>query len=317
MRNSSVRTVDGNLLLALHALLEERNLTHAGARLHMSQPAMSGALGRLRAHFDDPLLVRQGRDFQLSEFAERLRPVVAEAMQAAEALLGEARAFEAGEATRRFTVSLSEYAMTVLARPLIRALQQHAPGCSISFDGLPGVREDFESYLTRRDLVIGPLGFDFPGDRQPVFTDELVCVVARGHPRLAGGELTLDDLREMPHAVAEFAAAGPVKRPLEVVADQYGLGERAVQVTVTSLLTLPYAIAGTELCAFVPSRLAYRCLDTLGLVVARTPLPTVQITEAAHWHPRRATDPGGRWLRALLHNVAVDLEDLGHSARPR
>lgn len=308
MGNSGVRTVDANLLLALHALLEERNLTHAGARLHMSQPAMSGALTRLRAHFDDALLVRSGRDFQLTELAERLRPVVAEAVQSAEALLGEARAFEPDKAARRFTISLSEYAMTVLAPPLIGALRERAPGCSVSFDGLPSVRDDFESYLTRRDLVIVPLGFDFPGERQPVFTDELVCLVARGHPRLVGGALTLDDLREMPHAVAEFGAAGPVKRPLEVLAERHGLAERTIQVTVTSLLTLPYAIAGTELCAFVPSRLAHRCLDVLDLTVARTPVPAVQITEAAHWHPRRATDPAGRWLRTSLHSVSVGLE---------
>ena len=175
---------------------------------------------------------------------------------------------------------------------------------------MPAAREDFESYLTRRDLVIGPLGFDFPGERQPVFTDQLVCLVARGHPRLVDGALTLDDLREMPHAVAEFAAGGPVKRPLEVLAERYGLAERTIQVTVTSLLTLPYAIAGTELCAFVPSRLAHRCLDILDLAVARTPLTAVQITEAAHWHPRRAADPAGRWLRALLHTVSVGMEDV-------
>ena len=310
MRNTHVGSVDANLLLALHALLEERNLTHAGARLHMSQPAMSGALTRRRVHFDDALLVRSGRDFQLTELAERLRPVVADAVQSAQALLGEARAFEPDKAARRFTISLSEYAMTVLAEPLVRALRECAPGCSISFDGLPAVREDFESYLARRDLVIVPLGFDFPGERQPVFTEELVCLVARGHPRLVEGALTLDDLRQLPHVTAEFAAAGPVKRPLEVLADRYGLAERNVQVTVTSLLTVPYAIAGTDLCAFVPARLAHRCLHVLDLTVARTPVPAVQITEAAHWHPRRAADPAGRWLRGLLHSVSVGLEDV-------
>ena len=64
-----LREVDANLVLALHALLEERNLTRAGERLAMSQPAMSGALARLRAHFDDELLVRSGRGFDLTELA--------------------------------------------------------------------------------------------------------------------------------------------------------------------------------------------------------------------------------------------------------
>ena len=72
----------------------------------------------------------------------------------------------------------------------------------------------------------------------------------------------------MPHAVAEFAAAGDQRRPLEVEVEEKGLGGRNVLVQVTSLLTLPFAVAGTDMCAFVPSRLARRCLDILDLVIA-------------------------------------------------
>src|SRR3954452_12391854 len=110
-----LREVDANLLLALHALLEERNLTHAGERMTMSQPAMSGALTRLRKHFDDELLVRVGRGFELTPLAEQLKPSVAQAVEAAEALLGNQRDFEPASSSRLFTVSMSEYAMTVLA----------------------------------------------------------------------------------------------------------------------------------------------------------------------------------------------------------
>lgn len=304
-----VRGVDANLLLALHALLEERNITHAGARMMVSQPAMSGSLGRLRTHFDDELLVRTGREFELTPLAERLRPLVAEAVEAAEALLGTQRDFAPEQSSRVFAVSMSEYAMTVLAEPLTRAILERAPGCSVSFDSIPGQPEELDRHLMRRDLVVGPLGFGLPGLTQPVFTDHLVCLVDRHNPRLRDGRLAHDDLREMPHAVAEFAAAGDQKRPLEVLAEQAGLADRQVQVTVTSLLTLPFAIAGTGLCAFVPSRLAARCLDLLGLAVAETPLDRVEITEAAHWHPRRAQEPSGTWLRELLYDVAIELED--------
>ncbi|MEU8664297.1 LysR substrate-binding domain-containing protein [Actinoplanes philippinensis] len=113
----------------------------------------------------------------------------------------------------------------------------------------------------RRDLIVGPLGYDFPGRTQPVFTDHLVCVVARGHPRLTDGALGLDDLRALPHVVGRFTAAGSRRRPLEVTMEQQGLADRTVLVQVTSLLTLPFAVGGTGMCAFVPSRLARRCLD--------------------------------------------------------
>ena len=71
-----LREVDANLLLSLHALLEERNLTHAGERMTMSQPAMSGALARLRKHFDDELLVRVGRGFELTPHGRAAPPAV-------------------------------------------------------------------------------------------------------------------------------------------------------------------------------------------------------------------------------------------------
>jgi DNA-binding transcriptional LysR family regulator len=304
-----LRQVDANLLLALHALLEERNLTHAGERLTMSQPAMSGALARLRKHFDEEILVRTGRGFELSPLAAGLRPHVAEAVEAAEALLGNQREFDPSSSTKRFAVSMSEYAMTVLAEPLTRLLGEQAPGCSVALDPLVLRREQFENQLMRRDLIVGPLGFDFPGRIQPVFTDELVCVVARDHPLLEGGRLSLERLAAIPHAVAEFGAAGGRLRPLEVEMARLGLADRAVLVQVTSLLTLPFAVGGTQMCGFVPWRLARRCLAMLDLVVAETPVSPVRITEAAHWHPRRASDPAVVWLRRLLHDLAVSVED--------
>ena len=304
-----LREVDANLLLSLHALLEEKNLTHAGERMTMSQPAMSGALARLRKHFDDELLVRVGRGFELTPFAEGLKSDVEAAVEATEALLGNQRDFDPASSNRRFSVSMSEYAMTVLAEPLTRLLGEHAPDCSIALDIVDVAPGQFETQLLRRDLIIGPLGFDFPGRRQPVFTDHLVCLVARDNERLVDGALTLDDLHAMPHAVAVFGAAGDHKRPLEVEMELKGIPDRTVRVQVTSLLTLPFAVSGTDMCAFVPARLAKRCMAALDLVVAETPLEPVQITEAAHWHPRRESEPAVVWLRRLLYDVAVAVED--------
>jgi len=304
-----LREVDANLLLSLHALLEERNLTHAGERMTMSQPAMSGALARLRKHFDDELLVRVGRGFELTSLAERLRPEVEAAVEATESLLGNQREFDPASSSRLFAVSMSEYAMTVLAEPLTRLLAEQAPDCSVDLDAVDVGPGQLETQLMRRDLIIGPLGFDFPGRKQPVFTDHLVCVVARDNPRLVDGALSLDDLRAMPHAVAEFSAAGERRRPLEVELEQRGLAGRTVLVQVTSLLTLPFAVSGTEMCAFVPARLAQRCLGILDLAIAATDLEPVRITEAAHWHPRRETEPAVVWLRRLLYDVAIAVED--------
>src|SRR3954453_20896971 len=102
----------------------------------MGQAGMSSALARLRKHFGDELLVRSGRGFALTPLAERLRPQVAQAVEAADALLGNRREFQAATSVKRFAVSMSEYAMTVLAEPLTRLLSERAPGCSVALDPL-------------------------------------------------------------------------------------------------------------------------------------------------------------------------------------
>ncbi|MEI2731150.1 MAG: LysR family transcriptional regulator [Dermatophilaceae bacterium] len=303
-----VRSVDANLLLALHALLEERNLTHAGARMTMSQPAMSGALARLRRHFDDDLLVRNGREFDLTPLAARLRPMVSEAVEASERLLGSAREFVPGRHPKTFTVSLTEFTMTVLAEPLSQALAERAPNVTVAFDAIPIRRDQIDGLLMRRDLIVGPLGFDLPGRFQPLFSDRLVCVVSADNPRIVDGQLTIDDLRTMPHALANVLAGGTSRRPLESAFELADVVPRS-PVLVSNLLALPYAVSGTDMCAFIPSRLAVRTSKILGLTVVDTPLIPVDIVEAAHWHPRRSQDPSGIWLRELLYDVAVELED--------
>lgn len=304
-----LRSVDANLLPVLLALLQERNLGRAAERLLLSPPATGNALGRLRRHFDDELLTRVGRGFELTPAAEALLPRVERAVQAVDALLGDRRGFSTQTSTKQFTVAMSEYAMTVLAEPLARRIREHAPACSVAVDPLVMSREQFESQLVRRDLVVGPIGFDFPGRTQPVFTDEVVCLVARDNPWLRDGALSLEDLHAMPHAVAGLPADGERRRPLtfDRELDRLGIADRCVLVRTTSVLTLPFAVSGTDLCAFVPSRLARRCLEILDLVVARTPIAPIRIVEVAHWHSRREADPAVVWLRRLLHTVAVEV----------
>ncbi|WP_344495770.1 LysR family transcriptional regulator [Nonomuraea monospora] len=305
--HKGLRGIDANLLLPLHALLQERNLTHAGDRLTMSQSAMSGALTRLRKHFGDDLLTWTGRGFTLTPLGERLRPVVAEAIETADLLLGTPRSFDPAMSSKRFTLSMSEYAMTVLSEPLTRLLSERGPGCSVAFNSIPMTREQYEQQLMRRDLIIFPLHFALPGRTQPLFTDEFVCVVDRGNPHLRSGTLTLADLQEMPHAAAEFIPGDEPMLPVEAELLRNGI-HRTVLVQVTSSLSLLHAVSGTTMCGFVPKRLARRCLGMLDLVIAETPLQPISITEVVHWHPRREEDPAGVWLRRLLHEVAVEVE---------
>src|SRR5580704_10407468 len=235
---SGLRGADLNLLVVLGALLEERNLTHAGERISMSQPAMSAALARLRKHFDDELLVRAGRGYVLTPLAERTLPLVQQAIRQAEVALEVPPDFDPPTSRRQISISISDYAMTMLLAPL------------------PRDAEENESYLQRRDLLIGGAGLGIPGRRQVVFRDRFVCIADRANPCAARASITLDEVAAMRHAVVDFGrgTATPAERALLRLGIQ---PEKAVMVP--GLLPLPFAVAGTPLIAFVPGRLAERC----------------------------------------------------------
>jgi DNA-binding transcriptional LysR family regulator len=294
-------SIDLNLLVALGALLEERNVTHAGNRIGISQPAMSGMLARLRAHFGDDLLRRTGRMYELTPMAEDLLPTVRQALESVGEVLRPNAAFDPAASSRRFTVSISDYAMTVLVAPLLTELAERAPDVTVDFRPLPPPEDDMITELMRRDVIVSALGFDIPGRRQVLFADRFVCVVSRHNSLLRDGALTLADLGKLGHAVGSFGEGAVT--PADRLLTELGL-ERHVEVTVHGLLPLGFAVAGTELCAFVPERLARRYCELLDVVIAEVPFAPAKLVEAAHWHPTRQADQGLAFFREVLVDVA-------------
>ncbi len=291
--------LDINLLRALEALLEERNVTNAGRRLSLSQPTVSGILARLRRHFGDQLLVREGRDLELTPFAYRLLPMVQETMQQIRATMAMSTQFRPAECTQRFSVVMSDYAMTVLAQPLIKVLSSRAPKVRIDFKPLVGGDYEDESYVRRHDFVITPLGFEVRGHSRPVITDRFVCIADANNPHVHPGWPTREDLARLPQAVGTFG-----KRPTHVLRqlELHGIHPR-VHATVNGFNTLPFLVSGTELVALVPELLAIRFRPLLGLVVRETPFSEVPFVDALHWHRSRSDDLGHRWLRNVILQI--------------
>src|SRR5277367_1394818 len=169
--------IDLNLLPALGALLEDRNLTRAGERIGMSQPAMSAALARLRRHYGDDLLEREGRGYKRTVFGEHLLPTVREALRQLEATMQRSPHFDPAESDREFSIAASDYVIIVLADPLLRLVKQAAPRIRLNLHPLPAALPHASHVLSTDDLLIGPVGYDFPGRRVELFRDRFVCVV--------------------------------------------------------------------------------------------------------------------------------------------
>src|SRR5215472_6009253 len=300
----SVGGVDLNLLITLRALLEEENVTHAGSRLGLSQPSMSIALGRLRRHYKDELLVRNGRGYCLTPLARALLPSVSESLRLVDAAFGRTEAFVPGKSDQVFSLLLSDYAVTVLIEPLLSRVHEEAPLVGLKLSPIPPDMQENDRGLRDHDLLIGPLGFAFPGDSEAIFRDRWVCITDPANPRLRDGWLSLEDIDALPHATAFLGHSG--LNPADRVLDELGV-RRRVQVKVAGFLSVPFVVAGTDLVAIVPERLARRVASTAGVAVCEPPFGTIELLEAVWWHPTRSGDQAVRWLRAITAEVAAAL----------
>jgi DNA-binding transcriptional LysR family regulator len=296
---TSAAGIDLNLLTVLGALLEHRNVTRAGERLRLSQPAMSGALARLRQHFDDELLVRSGRNYRLTPMASSLLPAVREALGQLERTLSVPTGFDPATSRRRFTVAISAQSMLALSG-VLRRVGELAPG--VHFDMWPITTTLMETgnHLLAYDVLIGPEGFRADGDPEVILRDRIVYVADPGNPWLRASadgtwRLTAEDLAALPHAAARLPQAALVTAAL----GRIGVTPSVI-ATTGGWLPLPFLVAGTDMVAAAPERLARQVSGAAGVVVAEPPFGTVELAEAAWWHPLHTTDPALSWLRGII-----------------
>lgn len=292
---------DLNLMVALRALLEEANVTRAGDRIQMGQSSMSSALSRLRLLFADELLVRVGRDYELTPLARLLLPQVQLTLPLIENALGSGEPFDPKLSHRKFKLLMTDYAMVELNPRLFEVLEV-APDISFEILPLPPNPTESEYSMTVNDFVIAVPGIGIEGESRELFTDHYVCLLDARNPSIADGALSWEDFTRLPHAVCDFGASHltPADRRLH----EMGFVRRA-HVSATSFLSLPQVVSGTSMVAIVPSRLAARMATATGTVAVAAPFGTIRIIETLFWHPSHSSDASHGWLRYCLENRDV------------
>lgn len=303
----NLRNIDLNLLVVLDALLNERNVSRAGQRIGLSQSAMSAALARLREVFQDPLLVRVGRELALTRYAEELTIPVRETLARIEQTLQQRPAFNPKSDARTFSISASDYACLVLLTHFVRALAVEAPNVTLHL--LPRSREP-ASMLQKDhvDIVIEPseLFGETELPSSSLWADRWLCAVDAKNPYVKNKSISRKKFLELPHLVYGIG----VDRQLNL-ADrhlaQMGL-ERRIGVTVESFLLVPFLIQGTHLVSLVLERAARRLAQTTHVWTLESPFELPDIHERMYWHPRHTTDSGHRWLRERLQSMASGLD---------
>ncbi|AZG46233.1 Nodulation protein D 2 [Gordonia insulae] len=297
--------VDLNLLPHLQVLLELKNVSRAAERMHLSQSAMSNNLARLRRHFNDELLVRAGRRYELTTFAETLAPMVDDAVERAQGAMRLNARFDPADSDRTFVVAASDYATAVVMRPLRNLIAEL--GGHIAVDIMPSarVRPDLEAF-NQIDVLIGPVGQNFGGVSRYLFRDEFVVVMDSANPLLQRSRITVDDLARAPHVVGEFGA-GVQTPPMRFFAE-LGLTLR-VAARVAGWQAPPMLVEGTDLVALVPRMMVRSIRQHLATTVVEFDSELeIPVVESMYWHPLQATDPANMWLRSMIQRVCRDVD---------
>ena len=292
--------LDLNLLVALDALIEDRSVSLAARRLFLSQPALSGALNRLREYFRDDLLVQSGRQMVLTPKAEELRGPVREALMLIRARITTPLVFDPATAQRQFTIVASDFAYNVLLAPAFEEAARVAPG--ITFEMLWTDRLAMER-LERgeADVVITIASYLSPEHpRIPMFEDEPAVICWSGSKHAAG--LTEESFLAAGHAIAFF---GDDRHPAYTESHfaQQGIA-RKIEIRLPTFFALPQAVVGTERLATMWRRHAEFFATFLPITVHRPPWQLPRIVEEAQWHSLRANDEGIKWLIRLLTTQA-------------
>jgi len=302
----NLNSLDLNLVLALRALLEERNVTRAGQRIGLSQPAMSAALARLRRHFDDELLARPAGQYELTALGRALLDRAATACDMLERVFSSHADFEPANADHEFTILGSDYAATIFGAELARTVHAEAPGIRLRFRRVPGdVTEDAATLLSTADGMFMPHGIISGFPAVDLFTDRWVFVVARENPEVAD-RLALADLARLPWVTYQRTYDSPAVRQLAMI----GIEPR-VEASVDTFHVLPFLVAGTSRIALMPASLAVRLADVAGVRVLDAPYGVVPLQEAMWWHPVHTYDAAHIWLRETAARVGTGITGTG------
>jgi DNA-binding transcriptional LysR family regulator len=290
----NVRDIDLNLLRVFDAVLRGRGATAAARQLHLTQPAVSNALARLRAAFGDGLFVRTATGMEPTPFARELAEPVRQALALLEGALAHGPGFDPATSGRTFRFYMSDLGQIEFLPPLVERLRLSAPGVRLEAVGLEV--DDIGAALAAGglDVAMGFLrGLGPPVNRRMLFRDPYVCLLRAGHPIRT---LTRKEFLEASHVLVTYRGGHHV---VEEALERAGLARRVV-LRVPHFTVVPMVLERSDLILTLPARVA-GVFERRGAFRSLPPPVSIPPAEVAlHWHERFEGDAGNRWLREQL-----------------
>jgi DNA-binding transcriptional LysR family regulator len=299
MHGVHARDIDLNLLVVFDAVFAERSVTAASAKLHLTQPAVSHALTRLRRHFDDPLFRREQRTMVPTAKARSLIGPVRTALRELDVAFSGLAEFDVARAERRFAVGLRDVLESTALPAVMRTLMAAAPGVAV--DSVRVDRRALEAELAagRVDAAIDvALPLSSAVKRQRLERERLVVVLRRGHPRAR--RLTLARYAALDHLVVSSRRFGMAAGELDLI--RLGV-QRRVRLRCQHYFAACRVVAETDLALTMPERYARIVNDGLGTQIVALPFATSDVDIYLYWHASVDADPANVWLRGLLRGA--------------
>ncbi|MDR3465464.1 MAG: LysR substrate-binding domain-containing protein [Xanthobacteraceae bacterium] len=293
---------DVGLLLTLDALLKDQNVTHAAARLNITQSALSARLTRLRQLLNDPLFIpaASGRGMIPTPHATALEPELSRLIERFNDFVNTAHLFDPATSKRVFRIAATDNPAAIIAPDLIPLIKSQAPQVKIAFT-LPD-KARIASHLEQGDvdLFVGAAEDGADGlIGQTLFEEEFLTAQRRGHPR-GTGAMTLDEFCRMDHLLIS-TTGGHFSGMIDNALAEMGR-ERSVSVSIQSYALAPLVLTSTDCICTLPRRFLQRFDQVLDLL--RPPLPLSAFGMNVFWHPRMRTDPAHKWLRKMVLQTA-------------
>lgn len=303
----NIARLDVAMIAALEVLLSERSVSRAARRVGLTQPAMSNALARMRIAFADPLLVRGREGMMLTARAEILLQQLTEIIPQLEAL-GKGPAFDPATAETTFRIALTDHAGVVLMPRVLQSLHGEAPRIRTHTSTISSRQTDFDELEAERfDLRLGWM-HSLPAHwhRRKLLDEELVVVGARSN-------VALREPLELHEFLALDHVALATNRPLFQNLTDQALAKAGLQRNIVAQIShfaiVPFIVAGSNLVAMFPRRLANSFRGAADLQIVRSPFPFEDFNLSMAWHPRVHHDIDHRWLRNLVVRCAATIDD--------
>lgn len=292
-----IERIDLNLLVVFDAIYTEGGITRASEKLHLTQPAISHALGRLRELFGDPLFVREGRSMVPTPLARNLIGTVQRSLRDLQIMLNDIDRFDPAITEKRFTVAARDLLEVPVLPALMESVAQQAPNVEIATVRLR--RPELEAELAAGTLdaaldVLQPVSDSVHYSR--INQDRMVVVARRGHPRV-GAKMDLETYLAEDHIQISSRRTGPGFEDVEL--GRVGL-QRRVRLRCQNAYAALRVVSETDLLVTIAERFARITNTQFDNQILPMPVEIQPFDAYLYWHSNVDNDPANRWLREQL-----------------